>query len=157
MATASAQTGCSGATCVVEITMPVSDVIRITASALTIDLGSPSLSDFTAGYRDVIGPAATVAVKANRAFQVQIGGASATFAYAGPLANPLKPASDLQWAATQAGLSSAPNDFGSAATLMNGAATAGATTSLYFRTRWVMTRDVSGTYSLAVTLTLSAP
>ena len=152
-----AQTGCSGATCIVEITMPVSDVIRITASPSIVDLGSPTLGDFTTGYRDVIGPASTIVVKANRAFQVQISGTSATFGYTGSLANPLKPATDLQWATSQAGLSSAPNDFSSVMTLMSGTATASASTSLYFRTAWVITRDVPGTYSFAVSLTLSAP
>ena len=154
---AGAQTGCSGASCVVEITMPVSDVIRITASASTIDLGSPTLSDFTAGYHDVIGPGLTVAVKANRSFQVQLSGGGAAFGYAGPLADPLKPATDLKWATSQGGLSGSPNDMTGTFALMNGTATASATTSLYFRTLWVITRDVPGTYSLPVALTLSAP
>lgn len=152
-----AQLGCAAATCTVEVTMPVSDVVRITTSQASVALGTPAVSAFTAGYLDVSGAATTVTVKSNRAFRVQIVGTTASFSYGGSFANPAKPASDLKWATSQAGLTSTTNTMGTTATLMNTGAAAAATQSLFLRTVWLYSRDVPGTYTLVVALTLSAP
>jgi hypothetical protein len=151
------QLGCSGATCTVEITMPVTDVVRLTLSQTSIALGTPTGSDYVSGYRDISGAAATVTVKANRAFRVQIVGSTSNFTYSGAFANPNKPASDLLWATSQAGLASTTNTMGASATLMNQGASASATQLLFLRTLWRFSTDVPGTYSLIVSVTLSAP
>lgn len=155
-ANASAQLGCSGATCTVEVSMPVNDVLRLTLSATSVGLGTPTEADFAAGYRDVSGAAVNVSAKANRAFSVQVTGVTPSFSYLGTLTNPAKPASDLLWSTSAAGLSSTTNHMGASATLLNqGAGTF--TSPLYLRTRWDFARDVPGTYSLAIRLTVSAP
>jgi hypothetical protein len=148
---------CSGASCTVSITMPVGDVMRMTLSATNSALGTPGESDFTAGFRDVSGSSGTVTVKANRAFRVQVSGGSTLFSYSGSLANPSKPASDLVWAATAAGRSTSTNNLGATGTLLSASATAGTAQSIFLRTKWAFNRDVPGTYSVNVVLTLTAP
>jgi hypothetical protein len=149
-----AQLGCVGATCTVEITMPVTDVLRLSLDATGVSLGSPTESDYLAGYRDIAG--VSVTAKGNRAFQVQVGGVSGAFTYAGPLADPGKPASDLRWATSAAGLGSTTNHMGTSSMLFNQGAGA-ITTALFLRTLWSFTTDVPGTYSLAIRFTFSAP
>jgi hypothetical protein len=150
-----AQLGCAGTTCTVEITMPVTDVLRLSLDASGLALGSPTESDYFAGYRDIAG-AVSVTAKANRAFQVQISGVSGTFTYTGPLADPAKPASDLRWATSAATLGSTTNHMGASSMLFNQGAGA-ITTALFLRTLWSFTTDVPGTYSLAIRFTFSSP
>jgi len=150
-----AQLGCAGARCTVEITMPVTDVLRLSLDASGVALGSPTESDYLAGYRDIAG-AVSVTAKANRAFQVQINGVSGTFTYTGSFADPAKPASDLRWATSAAGLGSTTNHLGAPSMLFNQGAGA-ITTSLFLRTLWSFTADVPGTYALAIRFTFSAP
>lgn len=84
-----------------------------------------------------------------------IAGAQAT-CNAGPLADPGKPASDLRWATSAAGLGSTTNHMGASSMLFNQGAGA-ITTALFLRTLWSFTTDVPGTYSLAIRFTFSAP
>jgi len=153
---AGAQLGCSGATCTVEISMPISDILRVSLSVPSVGLGSPSDVDYAAGFRDVAGPAVAVTVKANRPVSLQMAGQSPTFGYAGTMSNPIKPATDLLWATTAAGLNGTPFNMGSPATLYSGGPTS-VTQSLFFRTLWNFATDVPGTYSLTISFTLSAP
>jgi hypothetical protein len=154
---ARAQLGCSGSTCTIEITMPVSDVLRLSLSTTGVSLGSPTEADYSNGYRNVPGPAVTAHVMSNRAFQVQVIGGGATFTYAGSCPDPAKPASDLQWSTSRLGRRAATNDMGTAGMLMNGGPSGNAQASLFLRTLWDFTRDVPGDYSLAIRFTLSAP
>jgi hypothetical protein len=153
---AAAQLGCSGATCTVEISMPITDILRVSLSAASVSLGSPTDVDYAAGYRDVAGPAVDVTVKANRPFSLQMAGQSSTFGYAGSMSNPMKPASHLLWATTAAGLNGTPFDMGTPATLFSSGATS-ITQPLFFRTLWNFATDPPGTYSLTISFTLSAP
>jgi hypothetical protein len=151
-----AQLGCSGATCTVEITMPVSDVLRLSLSASSVALGNPVESDFQAGYRNVSGGAVNVTAKSNRAFSVQLSSVTPTFSYSGTLANPNKAASDLLWATSAGGLATTTNTFGATTTFLSRGA-GSITSPLFLRTLWSFATDVPGTYSLTVRLTLSAP
>jgi hypothetical protein len=153
---AQAQLGCSGATCTVEITMPVSDVLRLSLSASSVALGSPVEADFQVGYRDVSGAAVNVTAKSNRAFTVQLSSVTPAFSYSGTLTNPNKPASHLLWATSAGGLATTTNTFGTTTTFLSQDA-ASVTSPLYLRTLWSFANDVPGTYSLTVRLTLSAP
>lgn len=136
--------------------MPVTDVIRLSLSGASVSLGSPNDVDYSAGYRDVSGAAVSVTGKSNRPFRVDMSALTATFGYAGTMSDPSKPASDLKWATSAAGLGSTTNNMGTAATLIN--QIAGSTTvPLYMRTLWDFTKDVPGTYSLAIRFTVSAP
>jgi hypothetical protein len=153
---AHAQLGCLGSTCTIEITMPVSDVLRLSLSTSSISLGTPIESDFQAGYRDVTGAAINVTAKSNRPFSVQLSGVTPAFSYSGTLPAPGKPASDLLWATSAAALSTTANTIGTTTTFLNQGA--GAITSpLFLRTLWSFVNDVPGTYSLTIRFTLSAP
>jgi len=153
---AQGQLGCSGATCTVEITMPVSDVLRLSLSTSSIALGNPIEADFLAGYHDISGTAVNVTVKSNRPFTVQLGSVTPAFSYSGTMANPNKPASDLRWTTSAGGLSTTTNSFGSTSTLLSqGAGTV--TQPLFLRTLWSFASDVPGTYALTVRLTVAAP
>ena len=146
---ASAQ--CSGGSCTVTISMPVAQVLRLTLSSTTTNLGNPTPADFTTGYKDATGPIVTV--KANRAWHVSVSGTAARFTYTGSLGNPNKPVGDLGWG-TSSG--SYPNNLGTPATFASG--TPGITSrTIYFRTQWHLTTDVPGNYQAVVAFTLSAP
>ena len=151
---AAAQLGCSGSTCTVEVSLPVVDVLKLSVGASSVALGTPTDADYLAGYRDV--GAVSVTVSANRPVVVQIGGQAGTFGYSGAMTNPAKPASDLLWATSAAGLTSTTNHLGSLLTFVS--QSAGSTvTPLHLRTRWSYATDVPGTYSLGITFTLAAP
>jgi hypothetical protein len=137
--------------------MPINDIMKMTLSGTTVALGNPSMADFTTGFKDVTGAAATVTIKSNRTFSVGVVGATSTFGYSGTGTNPSKPRSDLKWATTQGGLATATHDMSTAGTLFTQGPTASAAQSIFFRTTWVFNRDVPGTYSLSVSFTLSAP
>lgn len=151
---AAAQLGCSGATCTVEVSLPVVDVLKLSVGASIVALGSPTDADYLAGFRDVA--AVNVTVSANRPVVVQIGGQAGTFSYTGSMTNPAKPASDLLWATSAAGLSSTTNHMGSLLTFTSQNA-ASTVIPLYLRTRWSYSTDVPGNYSLGISFTLSAP
>jgi len=153
---AQGQLGCSGATCTIEISMPVTDVLRLSLSSGSVALGAPNDIDYQAGYRDVSGVAVSVTAKSNRPIAVQLGALTPAFSYAGSMANPNKPASHLRWATSAAALSTTTNHFGTTLTLLNQGA-GSTTTPLYFRTLWSFATDVPGTYGLTISLTLSAP
>ena len=150
------QLGCSGASCTVQISMPVSDVLRISLGTTSVGLGAPNDVDFATGYKDVAGVAVSVNGKSNRPFVVDMSALTGTFNYAGSMANPNKPASDLKWATSATALPTTPKNMGSSATLINQGA-GNVTVPLFMRTMWDFTKDVPGTYSLAIRFTVSAP
>lgn len=141
----------------------VNDVLRLTLSATNLDLGTPTETDYIAGYKDAaIHPTATV--RANRAWAVTVGGhAGATeFGYASGPTNPHKAAADLVWAKTAATLGTPTGNLSgptvlSSSSIGTDGVTASSSQDIYFRTKWFWTSDVPGTYSLTVDFTLSAP
>ena len=161
--------GCSPSTnsrpasiqCVVNVTMNTTDVLKLTLSATNTALGTPTEADFTAGFRDVTGAITSATVKANREFRLQVVASAANFTFTNSggnsFANPNKPAADLVWATTQAGLATSTNNMGTSASLIAQDATSGVTQSIFFRTKWQFDRDVPGSYGLTVNFTLSAP
>jgi len=152
--TAKAQT-CTGNPCTVQVTASatVNDILRLTLSSTTANLGSPTEADYDAGFLDAAGP--TASVKSNRPWHVDVVGAAGVFSYVGSLTNPNKPASALQWG-TSAGTYG--NNMGASSQLMSGATgTGNASQAIFFRTLWSWATDVSGSYSLVVNFTLAAP
>jgi hypothetical protein len=94
-------------------------------------------------------------VKANRPWHVDIAGAGATFTYTGSLANPNKPATELQWGTTAGTYG---NNMGASAVLLSGTTgTGNASQAIFFRTMWAWASDVPGSYSLVINFTLAAP
>jgi hypothetical protein len=146
---------CTGNPCSVQLTASatVNDVLKLTLSSTTTSLGTPTDTDYDNGYKDVAGP--TASVKSNRPWHVDVAGAAATFTYAGSLANPNKPSSELLWG-TAAGTYA--NNMGASAVLLNGASgTGNASQAIFFRTLWSWATDVPGTYDLVINFTLAAP
>ena len=160
--------GCSPSTngkgsvqCIVNVTMNTVDVLKLTLTNQTAALGTPTETDFTNGFRDVTGAITSATVKSNRAFTLQVVGNTTNFTFTNSggnsFANPNKPAADLVWATTQSGLASSTTNLGTGAALISQGATASATQSIFFRTKWQFNRDVPGNYALTVNFTLSAP
>lgn len=135
----------------------IGDVLSLTLSATTTALTPPAASDYDAGFVANAGPTATV--RGNRAWRLQISAATATWTAVntepGVSARANKPAGELLRAAAAGGpftaLSTTP------ATVASGAASAGTTTNVFFRTMYAWAVDTPGTYSLVVTFTLVAP
>ena len=147
---------CNSNPCTVGVTASatVNDVLRLTLSSATSDLGTPTEGDYDAGFKEAAGPTATV--KSNRAWHIDVVGNNIIkFTYAGPNTDPNKAASDLQWG-TVAGTYG--NNMSASAVLKNLATgTAGTSQQIFFKTLWSWATDVSGTYSLVVNFTLAAP
>ena len=144
---------CSTNPCTVAVTAnaTVGDILQLTLSSTTTNLGDPTAADFSAGHLSAAGPSTTVI--ANRPYHVDVVGAAANFSYVGAY-GVIKPASDLKWG-TSAG--SYTNNMGTSAQLMGGNATAGASQNIFFDTQWNVTNDGPGAYSLVVNFTASAP
>jgi hypothetical protein len=152
---AQGQATCTGNPCSVQVTASatVSDILRLTLSSATANLGSPTETDYDAGYLDAVGP--TASIKANRPWHVDVSGGAAVFSYTGSLTNPNKPANQLLWG-TSAGTYG--NNMGTSAVLSSGASgTGSASQAIYFRTLWSWASDVAGSYGLVVNFTLAAP
>jgi hypothetical protein len=133
----------------------VNDVMRLTLSTGTTDLGTPLEADYTAGFKNATGPTATV--KSNRSWKVTVVGNASNFSYTGNLTNPNKPASDLLWGTTAGTYGS---NMGTSAQLASGTTgTAGATpqAQIFFQTKYNWATDVPGSYSLVVNFTLATP
>ncbi len=140
------------ATVSVTASATVNDMLQLTLSSITTDLGTPTVADFNAGYLNAVGPTATV--KSNRAWTVNVKGHTATFTGSGT-ANPTKSAADLQWGTTAGTYN---HDMSTVAPLATGAATANSgALPIFFHTLWNYATDSPGTYSLVVDFTLSAP
>jgi len=152
---AGAQATCTGNPCTVQVnaSATVNDVLRLTLSAATTSLGTPSEADYDAGYKDATGP--TASVKANRPWHVDVFGGAPSFTYTGSLANPNKPASSLLWGTVSGTYG---NNMGSSAVLASGATgTGNASQALFLRTLWSWATDVPGSYDLVINFTLAAP
>jgi hypothetical protein len=150
---------CATNPCTVAVTTSatVNDVLRLTLDQVTLDLGTPSETDYDAGFKDAASHR-TATVKSNRPWHVAVVGNAAAFSYSGSLTNPTKTAADLVWAKTAGSLGSPDGNMGTSSNLANGTTgTASTSQDIYFRTKWFWASDVPGSYSLVVNFTLSAP
>jgi len=158
-----AQNPCFTNNCTVSVptSVTVNDVLKLSLSSITtLDLGTPSNTDYDAGFKDAADHR-TATVYANRAWKVDVVGAASKFGYtpgAPSLVDPNKPSSDLLWAKTSGGLGTTTNNMGSSTTLFsNTTGNADTNQDIYFRTKWAWNKDVPGQYTLTVNFTLSAP
>lgn len=157
---AAQQNSCTGNPCTIQNTASVSvvDVMRLTLDGYTTDLGTPTESDFVAGYRTAAGPTATV--RSNRPYRVTVKAVPSSFSWTAPtinggtLADPLKPASDLLWG-TAAGTYG--NDMSASALLLSGNGTSSTQQQIHYKTLYSFAKDVPGTYSIVIDFTLAAP
>lgn len=124
--------------------------------SLTASAGSSSFTIDEAAYRagQSATRAVTISVRGNRAWAVTMHG-PATWTGTGPVARVDKPVGDLRWSTTAAGTGTAMSV--TPATVANGGPGATTSTTLYFATLLSWTGDPPGDYTIAVTLTLTAP
>jgi hypothetical protein len=132
-------------------------VVELTLSGGTTTLASPGEAAFDAGFAASTGPVATIRANGPWMLLISVAAPVWTATSVGPTspARPDKPAGDLMWGTDAAGPFTAVST--TAATLGSGAATAGTSVPLFYRTIYSWTLDRPGDYALAVTLTLSAP
>ena len=138
------------------VTMTAGRVVQLQMSGVSTPLTAPTPGDFDAGFNATTGP--TFTVSANAPWALQVRAASALWSAASTSSAPArtdKPTTDLLWS-TSAGGAFTPLTTGDVS-LLTGAATANAATTLYFRTLYNWTLDTPGNYSLAIVLTLTAP
>ena len=76
-------------------TVTVNTILRLTISDTSTAIGSPTESDFDAGFQDV-GAAVTATVKSNRGWTLNIAGGAATWTGTGG-AQASKSVGDLRW------------------------------------------------------------
>lgn len=145
------------------LTVPRLTSLTVSGSALTLAASRLGAADYDAGGVD--GGSLVVTATANAAWTVTFAPTTATFGYAGAFANPAKPASELRWARAAscpaAGASYVATAPAGNAVFASGTATAtpqgGLAQRLCFRTALDWARDVPGTYTLGLTITISAP
>lgn len=125
---------------------------------LTLGVSAPTvaLTVNTAAFDAGVTPEAamTLQVAGNRSWVVTASGA-ATWTSTGALAWSGKPVTDLRWSAT-AGVAGTPLST-TAVTVLSGNATASSSLTLYWTSALSWALDKPGSYSMPVTLTLTAP
>lgn len=146
-------------------TATVAHILRLQLSSLTTAMLAPDMPQFdssrVATSLDQLplttGPVVTI--KSNRAWDLKIVAASATFTFIPDAVYQVrrqtgKPASDLAWS-TSPGSGFAPLSSSTPAELLS-SSTGGAYTqfTVYYRTRWNYATDVPGTYGLNISYTL---
>jgi hypothetical protein len=140
-------------------TMTNPALLNLTVSPTSSALSPLSVTATMADMEVAAGVATPVSVnysvQGNRAWSVQISGASATWSgSSGAWAT--KPVSDLRWSLSSTGATTAMSV--TPATVSSGAATAGSTpTTVYLRPAVHWATDKPGTYTIGVTFTLTAP
>lgn len=153
---ASAVTVSNATSASLSLCMQVSDVLLLTIDANSSSLGTPKMVNYgpLATYTTSATPLAalasrTIAITANRAYDLSISAPQATFGPSGVN----KPIGDIQWRVG----AGAFLPMSTTATSLGLAGTAGTTApTLSFQSRWAFERDVPGSYSTTIVLTLSA-
>jgi hypothetical protein len=152
------------------IRLPVKDVMSLDASSTTVTFPTPDAAAYD-GTTLPVSSGLSLTVRSNRQWKVTLSSA-ATFGFTNSGANtfsaPAKPASDVQWStvaspfAVNGTLGVTGGSVSFTGTGLSGTSTAYqpvglATTTVYFRSAWSYVRDVPGTYTLQINVTLSTP
>jgi hypothetical protein len=146
--------GCSAP--VVTISITVGRAVNLVVSPTATTLTQPAPADYNTGYASTNGPTATM--KANSAWTLGISTSAATWTGVDTgteLAWKTKPASDLRWATSIAGVYTGMTT--TSATIASGNATAGTAVTLFYRTLYAWANDTPGNYSIQVVFTIVAP
>ena len=154
--TANATTATTTTSLSLSLCMHVNDVLLLTIDANSSLLGTPKMVNYgpLATYASSATPLAAlstraITVTANRAYDLSISAPQATFGPSGVN----KPIGDIQWkvdAGAFLPIGTTATSFGLAG------ATGTSSATLSFRSRWAFERDVPGSYSTTIVLTLSA-
>lgn len=136
----------------VTVTTTVQNIVYMAIDVNNFGLTAPTGADFSGGSTATItdATAQTLTVKANAAWTLTVKGA----AWSGT-GNNSKAPGDLSWNVNGGGTFTAMTT--SAATVLTGSATGSTTAAIGYKTTWNLTTDTPGTYTMALTYTLSAP
>lgn len=130
----------------------VQRTVRVTITPTVATLTNPNATDFNNGFSAALGH--TAVVKANNAWQILISSGQALWT-AGGGGRADKPRADLAWGLAVGGPFTTIT--GTPAQVTTGTATASTSVPIYYQVLWVWNLDIPGTYTLPVTLTISAP
>ena len=130
----------------------VQPTVRVTVPQAVVTLTNPDATDFTNGFSIAFGHSAVI--NANSSWQLLISSSQALWT-AGAGGRSDKPQGDLLWGLSSGGSFTAVT--GSPTQVTTGSATNATSVSIYYKVLWVWNLDIPGTYSLPVTLTISAP
>jgi hypothetical protein len=130
----------------------VQRTVRITITPTVATFPNPDATDFGNGFSVALGH--TAVIKANSAWQMLIS-SSQTLWTAGGGGRTDKPESDLLWGLSSGGSFAAMTS--SPVQVANGSATNSTSVSIYYKVLWAWNLDTPGTYTLPLTLTISAP
>jgi hypothetical protein len=129
-------------------------LMRLTVSPTTFSV-TPTLADLDDGR--TASQTMTLQVVANRSWRIEASG-PATFTGTGSLARQNKPVSDVRWSTVNSGAGTALTTSGATITSGSAGPASGSNIkTLYWWTNLSWTADPPGSYSLAITLTLTAP
>lgn len=135
------------------MTITIPTVARVTVASSTVALPAPTEASYNTGF----GSPGSVSfeVRANAAWTVVISSASALWSFSPPSARNNKPRADLQWSLNSGGPYT--DISASLVTFASGAATNSSIQTLYLRSKYNWTLDLPGSYSLPVSIVLTAP
>jgi len=148
-------TGAAGITCTpagTQTTVTVQRVVFMSIAPAAAALTAPTNLDFVAGGTTVKVDLAAhvVTVRANATWALTIKGSAWT-----GTGNNAKAIGDLAWSKTGGAPFTAMTN--AAVALNNGVATASVITTLAYQTNWALVSDSPGTYTMALTFTITAP
>lgn len=158
-AAAAQQCQANPASCAVSaqtVSITIGRAVSLSVSPTSSTLTAPTPADYNTGYTVTTGPTATM--KANSPWTLGISASAANWTGVNTGSEPAwttKPASDLRWATNVGGPFTAMST--SSATIGSGAATAGTTITLFYRTLYTWATDTPGNYSIQVVFTIIAP
>jgi hypothetical protein len=152
------------------IRLPVKDVMSLDAGSSSVTFPTPDAAAYDGTTLPVTSGLA-LTVRSNRKWKVTLS-STANFNFTNSGSNtftsPAKPATDVQWSTSASpfaasgtlGLTGGSVSFTGAG--LTGTATSydpigAATATVYFRSAWSYVRDVPGTYTLQINVTLSTP
>jgi hypothetical protein len=149
-------TPCTTAANAARLSITIGPAFALTVAPANTVLSAPAAADFNTGYVQTTGPTATM--RSNTSWTISISASTATWTGVTTQTEPAwtsKPATDLRWATAPGGPFTAMTT--TAATVLTGAATAGSSVTLYYRTNYSWTTDTPGNYSIQIVLTMIAP
>jgi hypothetical protein len=135
------------------INITISSVARVTMASSTVAMPAPTETSYNTGF----GAPGSVGfeVRANAPWTLVISSASTLWGFSPPTARTDKPRSDLQWALISGGPYT--DVSGTLTTFASGTATNSSVQTLYLRSKYTWLLDKPGSYTIPVSITLTAP
>ncbi len=152
------QASCTaGGTAAFSINVTITTAALVTTPTSLISFPVPTSDDFALGSGPATG--VTFAVRANTSWALAVSSSAGTWTGSPASARQNKPRSDLEWSTaaggSYTGVTASPAAFASGGAM--GTILAGVPQTLWLRVRWTWLQDTPGTYTIPVTVTLTAP